>query len=248
MKQLLINGCSYAVWWKNYHQLSDRLGFESCVNLGMNGSSNDRIFRTTVDYIIKNPQVEFVVLMTTFINRFEAPWARHKDGYEGFWVSYSPQGLTGPNLEKLLMLDDAELRKINKFIEDRYVLDLTRHGYAYNDKFFTNLIQLTGWLQSQNIKYCIFNACEDLIEHSVKLGIVNLNNVEYLTRDPRIIDIRTFMSNQYMYEQGAVIRDEERQAFDRINIPVDPRWVHYGEDGYTKLNDFLYNYITDKCL
>ena len=144
--------------------------------------------------------------------------------------------------------DEPELHRINKFIDDKFMVDLIRNNHAYVDKFFTNLIQLTGWLDSKNIKYCIFNSCESLIRHNLDMNILDKDLFETLAQNKRIIDLKNFISNQYMYEQGAIIRDEERAIFESIGLSVSPEWAHYGKDGYDILNEFLYNYITTNCL
>ena len=77
MSTLFLNGCSYAHAWKNADELSTRLGYDTTVNMGLPGSSNRRIFRTTMEYLTKNT-VDFAVIMLSFFERYESPWGKER--------------------------------------------------------------------------------------------------------------------------------------------------------------------------
>jgi hypothetical protein len=76
LSKLLLNGCSYAHCWHNINELSNRLGYTESINIGLPGSSNGRIFRSTLEYLTAHDDVGFVVIMLTFWSRFEAPWGK----------------------------------------------------------------------------------------------------------------------------------------------------------------------------
>ena len=243
MKHLLVNGCSYAVWWKNSEQLAHRLGAEKHCNLGINASSNDRIFRSTMNYVMANPDVDFVIIMLSFMIRLEAPWSHEYLPYEGRWVSYNVNGIIGETKNDR-MPHCKNYDQIQKYIQDRFVIDMSFRGSEYTEKILLNLIALTGWLESRSIKYCVFNTAEDHVQHMIKTEQINQNILNEIRKNKKIIDIDNFMSNQYMIDQGAQVNTAELLN----NSDMRPLWTHFGPDGYEKLNEFLYNYITEHCL
>ena len=237
MNHLLINGCSYAHTWKNYKDLADRLQAKTVINFGQCGSSNDRILRTTFEYILNNPQTDFVIIMLTFETRAEAAWAVNLGDEEGSWVSYSVSGIQ-PNRPLATEYNKIETA-LKKYIDDKAVYD--SHP-AHIEKLLIDIILLTTWLRSLKINYCIFNTCEHIIKTTIELNSFDMKKMDIIRKDKRIIDIENFMSNKWMYVNGAQLSKDERA------INVNPEWGHYGNDGYTMLNDFLYNYINENCL
>lgn len=238
MSTLLLNGCSYAHWWShewfttgNISRLANSLGYDEVVNLATPGSSNSRIFRTTLEYLTSNPDVEFVVIALTFYSRFEAPWAETRP-IEGRWVSYSSNGIKNESGFESPLYDHPHIKR---YIADRFRYDL---GIEYIDKLLADLIFFTGWLDSQGYKYCVFNTCEHL--YSDPHGFFDAKKIRWLAENPRVIDIKEFISNKWMHEHGAICPETEKQ--------LEPLFRHYGNDGYTMLNDFLHEYITEHCL
>lgn len=240
MSKLLLNGCSYAHCWHNVDGLATRLGFDDTVNIGLPGSSNGRIFRSTLEYLTNNNDVGFVVIMLTFWSRFEAPWGSENIPLEGKWVSYASNGITNQIDSSRLDKSEVELKLLDNYITDRFKYDL---GFEYFDKLATEIITFAGWLDSIGIPYVMFNPCEHLWSYSN--GYYNTDKLKWLRNNPRIIDIENFLANQWMHDNGADISQEERAKFQKARVAVDPRWAHYGVDGYAKLNDFLYNRIVD---
>ena len=238
--KLLLNGCSYAHCWHNINDLSSRLGYANAVNIGLPGSSNGRIFRSTLEYLTANNDVGFVVIMLTFWSRFEAPWGKENIPLEGRWVSYASNGITNQIDNSRIDKPEVEIQMLDRYITDRFKFDL---GFEYFDKLLTEIITFAGWLDSINMPYIMFNPCEHLFSYCKTY--YSTEKLKWLQKNPRIIDVENFLSNQWMYDNGAVITAEEQAKFQKANIPVDPRWAHYGVDGYAKLNDFLYNSIVN---
>lgn len=238
MSKLLLNGCSYAHRWAhewyttgNISALAQRLGYDETVSLAVSGSSNARIFRTTLEYLTLNPDVDFVVIALTFYNRFEAPWASPRP-IEGRWVSYSHNGVTNRESDEHLVYERPEIKR---YIDDRYRYDL---GVEYIDALLADLIFFTGWLDAQGYKYCIINPCERL--YADDKGMFDTAKMRWIRENPKIVDIENFIANKWMHEQGAVCPEDETN--------LDPMYRHYGNDGFTMLNEFMYNYITKNCL
>jgi hypothetical protein len=173
--------------------------------------------------------------MLSYNARYEGPWRNNSGNEEGSWISYTPMGIA------MHWRDDkvnVELAPIEKYIQDKFVYD---HNSAYTEKTLINLILLTTWLDSKHINYCIFNTCDDIYDHP---GFNNIesyrNKLDLLLTNKKVIDLRKFLSNQWMYDQGAIIPTNEANTH--------PSSVHYSDDGYELLNNFLYNYIKENCL
>ena len=222
MNELVINGCSYTVNWSPLDlELGNRLKASKTTNLSLPGSSNSRIFRSTLEYILKN-RVDFVILAVTFWDRQEAPW----NNSNTIWTDYSPNGPMRP----------AEIKQddlYNNYIQDRYRYDL---DYNYIDKLLNDIIIFSGWLESQNIRYLIFSSAENplgepkfLFEYYKRIQ----EKIQYIRKNVNIIDFENWNSNQYMYDNGGISND--------TNAP--PNSKHYDAKSFAILNDFLYNYI-----
>lgn len=214
MSKLLVNGCSYTKNWSStLPEFGTKLGFDETVNIGKSGSSNHRIFRSTLNYILNNP-VDFIILSLTFWDRQEAPWGIDGDN---LWIDYSINGV---------MLESDQLAyprdSYSSYIKSRYKHDI---GPAYIDKFISDIIVFSGFLDHLGIRYLIFSAPG---EH-LKFDPIKIS---YLDKNPRIIDLSNWSSNQYMYENGG-------QSQETGN----PSYLHYDIKSYKLLNNFLYDYI-----
>lgn len=233
MKHFVLNGCSYAHYWHSWNQLASRLGAETSINLARPGSSNDRILRTTFEYVLNNPQTDFVLIMLTFNARYEAPWRINRGSIEGSWLTYTPMGVTMNWRDDE---PDIDLSTVARYIEDKFKYD---HNMAYTEKTLNHLLLLTNWFKSHNIDYCVFNTCDEVYTTAGFNSIPTYKSkLDLVAMDPNIIDLRNFISNQWMYDNGAQIPESEQH--------VEPKSVHYAADGYTMLSDYIYNYINDK--
>ena len=221
MNELLINGCSYTVNWSPLSgELGTQLGFTTTTNLSLAGSSNDRIFRTTLDYLLTH-KVDYVILALTFWDRQEAPWAKL-----GIWTDYSHNGLMRASEVRSPELYDA-------YIQDRYRYDI---DINYVGKLLDSLITFTGWLDSQAIKYLVFTSSGNYFHYPV--GTIVQTRLDYLKTNPRIIDIECWNSNQYMHNHGGIGLEQD--------WPPDGR--HYTSESFSSLNKFIINYINENNL
>jgi hypothetical protein len=238
MTTLLVNGCSFAQTWQNANKLGDRLGIENTVNIGLAGGSNARTFRTTMEYLINNTDVSFVVLMLTFWDRQEAPWGDKNVPYDKNWVSYASNGIVNRVLEQI---NKSEVE--TKLLE-RYIIDRFKHDFdnSYMDKWLMDIITFGAWLESIGVNYCMFNTCEHRYQ--------NFKDPKFqlIEKNPKIINIKTFLSNQYIYDNGGKVPENELENFKRNRIEFNPSFVHWDESGGDILTDFLYNYINKNCI
>lgn len=221
MSTLLINGCSYTVNWnQTCKEFGKKLNFETTINLSLSGSSNDRIFRSTLEYIFKN-KVDFVILALTFWDRQEAPWSK-----EGIWTDYSAIGLRRPD-------EVASPDMYDRYIQDRFRYDIDNN---YIDKLLNNIITFSGWLDSQNIKYLIFSSPGGYYAEPGFLFDHYKNTIEklaYVRKNPRLIDGGDWSGNRYMADNGGV--SEERD--------LEPNLKHYNADSFNILNRFIIDYV-----
>jgi hypothetical protein len=235
MSTLLINGCSYACSWgaELPVELGNKLGFDKTVNIGHGGGSNSRTFRTTMEYILGNDSVEFVILMLTFWGRDEGAWAKSIP-IEGPWISHG-SALHTHDINANNRTMDVPIDWVTQYLELKTLIGF--NGVHCCDTLITDLLCLIGWLKSRNIKYCIFGACD--MEYSQD-SLSPIKKRELLT-DPGVINIFEWSSNKFLYENGAECDDQDAK------LPY-PYIRHYKPAGYSVLNDFLYNYITDNKL
>jgi hypothetical protein len=221
--------------------LGNRLGFDKTVNIGQSGGCNERTFRTTMDYILTNNDVSFVIIMLTFWNRLEAPWAAKPSPGEGKWLSYAANGLT-EQLAGRMDKTEVERNLIDQYIIDRFRYDINED---YIDKLLMDIITLGSWLQSKGIQYCMFNTCDLRIPEFLKMPNFKYRIVE---KNPSIIDLKNFLSNQYIYANGGSIPEVEVKLAEEQNRLLQPELVHYDNHGSAILNNFLYNYISENIL
>jgi hypothetical protein len=216
---LLLNGCSYTTSWK-INSLAEKLQFDSSVNLSLSGSSNDRIFRTTLEYIFDNP-VDFVILSLTFWDRQEAHW-----GIDG-WTDYSSKGI----MRSAELKNDESL--YTKYIQDRYRYDI---NINYIDKLLNDLIIFTGWLDHMNIRYLIFSSPGEYFKNNDFR--FNPKKLKYLKNNPRILDIEDWSANQYMHDNGGLGIEQDQTPSSR----------HYTSESYKILDSYIYEYIVSNNL
>ena len=232
MSRMLVNGCSYMTkWGVKASELGSKLGYDETVNLSLIGGSNDRCFRTTVDYILDNP-VDFVIIGLTFWSRRESPWATECP-IEGPWVSYGGLNLNHSQIGGMGRQLTVHQSDVDEFLKARVRVDWHQ---PHSERLITDLICFTGWLRSRKIGYCIFGTCDKNYD-SPALPEPKRRAV---MSDPGIIDIFNWSSNQYLYQHGVKSDDV---------VKVDsPLLAHYATAGHDCLNDFLYNYIHDHDL
>lgn len=238
MTKLLVNGCSYAHVWKNAEELGNRLNCTTTVNLGLPGGSNARTLRTTAEYLMQNTDVSLVIIMLTFWDRQEAPWGNVRDTYDKNWVSYVANGVTNRLLEQVSK-PDVELKLINQYIIDKFKYDFDD---SYMDKLLIDIITFSAWLDSLKINYCIFNTCER------KYQTFEDKKFQIIEKNKKIIDIKNFLSNAYIYNQGVACPGYELDFFKKQKIEFDPAFIHWDAVGGAILNNFLYDYIVKNCI
>ena len=229
MSRLLVNGCSYGVWWKNTSKLGDMLGFDETVNISVNGSSNARILRTTMDYVYKE-SVDYIIVSLTFWDREEAPWTKPNSDHN-LWISYSSTGINLSSRDNLLY----DYKLYEDYIHNRYKYDLGNIHYL--DKLVDSLLMFCTWLDSKNIKYLIFSPVGGEYYNFNLIPNLNYNKIQEIYNNKRILNLDSWSSNEYLFNNGV----------ESDNKDLPPRFGHYN-DVNNYLDNYLYNYITSNNL
>ena len=91
IKNLVINGCSYAESYAlgNGHvDLAKQLDLNTqSTSLAIGGSSNSRILRTTLKHSYQTAEPTLYVLGLTFVSRAEIPICTPDNDFEGRWIN-----------------------------------------------------------------------------------------------------------------------------------------------------------------
>ena len=123
--------------------LANKLNY-SLTNLGQPSASNDKILRKTIDHLVRDPDIDLVVIGWSNIGRSE-----HADefGYYDVWPGY--QG-------NLFKQDGSTWR--NELVDyvSRY-----HNSEAIHLKFVQQVLLLQAYLKSHNINYVMLNIVQN---------------------------------------------------------------------------------------
>lgn len=208
-KTVLINGCSYAFGWNPDKWFE---GY-NIVNLASNGGSNRRAMRTTIEWILTNGNPDYVIIPITFLDRTETFFdsnvsdARYIDINSGFYAQH-PMG----------------------HVTEQFIAH--EHTSARFDRFLTDLIMFTAFLQQRNIPYIMFNMCIRNMPSLLDHDLIRIK-ANYLSKDSGIIDLN-FVGNKYLGDNGAT------PAASDINFDAEVR--HHNVNDYHILEKYLNDY------
>lgn len=221
MSILYVNGDSYSAEkniFKSYSKiLSEKLGV-TVINDACTGSSNDRIFRTTLEYItsLKSDEKPFIIIGFSFVTREEA-WVDNFHEYK-----HRIKDFTGSQFVSVDWLQKSDVTdNIKDLIIDQNINSQMIH-------FYTKLYMLTGVLNSLDIPYLMFSAARNTDFRNLNWGSLNaLSLYRCITNDDNIMNFKTFNIPLWADQQG--IKTEKTG--------------HLLEDGHIRFADFLYNKI-----
>lgn len=232
---LIANGCSHTAgaeieeelqgecyekaWPK---KLADSFGFKH-KNLAISGASDDRVVRTTIEYISKlkeapnyDPNKVFVVVSWPGLFRTELYQTQKEE--PGFWDDgWMP--IVAGNEETY----KSQCSKIAFLYYKSWVV--RQNHYQASIKFYSNVLLLQNILISNKIKYLFWNSC----------GTVSLNKLESYY-------------NELYHKRFPFILEKEKSYTDILELhgfrhSPFAKWGHYGEDAQEWFADFLYKYI-----
>jgi len=220
MKRLLLNGCSYTHGWNPTEWFA---GYE-ITNLAIRGGSNLRIFRTTIDWILKNGNPDFVITPITYPERNEFILRGDTD-YTLINVGYFTH--TDKELEKLLPRYDY-------YINDIYHLD----------KLFIDMLTFSAFLKQRKIPHLMFDMCNHFSEDHPYLfcdaSPFFANKIKTIEQHPNIIDFFNFCGNIYLSDNNAAMIPEELALYS--GKPIHRRALHYNKNDFFILEKYLDTY------
>ena len=145
---LLANGCSFTegydlpikeLSWP--YQLGKSLNYDT-VNLALGGASNDRIYRTTVEYLNTHPDPDLAVIGWTIFNRAEITSAH------GLYLRLTNNNCL-PDTNEL----SHDLTNVHKF----WLVNLYNQYINYRN-WLHNVLHLQNYFAVKNVNYRFFSA------------------------------------------------------------------------------------------
>ena len=236
---LIANGCSHTAgaeieytqqgecyekaWPK---KLADSLGYKP-VNLSVSGASDDRVVRTTIEYIGKlkkypnyDPSKFFVVISWPGLHRTEL--YQTFDNEPGFWdEGWMP--MVAGNEETYRQ----QCSKMAFMYYKAWVMRQNNHQASI--KFYLNVLLLQNLLIANSIKYLFWNSGTTLPATYPHY----FNEINH-KRFPHILE----------KEKGYT----EILEASGFRHSIFAKWGHYGEDAQEWVADFLKAYITKNKL
>lgn len=219
-----LQGCCYEKAWPK--KLADSLAFKH-VNLAVSGASDDRVARTTIEYLGKlkkspnyNPSKFFVVISWPGLHRTEL--YQTKPNEPGFWDNGWMPMVAGN--------EETYREQCSKMAFLYYKAWVLRQN---NDqasvKFYSNVLLLQNILIANNIKYLFWNSCMTTPD----------NFSHYL--------------NEINHKRFPYIREKRKsytEILEAMGFKHAPfaKWGHYGEDSQEWFAAFLKEYITKNKL
>ena len=216
------------------------------INNGLGGSCNRRIIRTTLrdcNELSLEHQDILVLIGLTFISRTEL-WrndlpAVNNDGH------FHPIIPEYGKFDWSNGLIDTVVPGIHKHTDDK-IKDYYKQWLIHYDResrmteLCTDLLMLTGWLKSKNIKYVIFsNVCKLESDEYIGYNSPFISSLQQtLKQDPVIIDPWKFSFGTFALEQGLKPKDED--IFGEHGHPGEQAHFLFGEY-LTHFYNFYYN-------
>ena len=230
----VLNGCSFSANYYEARHLASNLGYTNFVSLARGGRSNRQIIRSTLEYIENNP-IAFVMLGLSMWDRYESDFLSIDPNVDN-WVNYRRQGVhdgsVGPDS---VFHSGTDFQAVDVYIRNKYNYE---HSLKSIDQLMCDLVMFTGYLESQHIKYCIYNTCET--NYGKYFDVVNNFYQPIIQKNPRIVPLDTFISNLFLHSQGATWSDAENVWPDHSK--------HYDGHCYRHLNNYLLQYLKENEL
>jgi len=221
--EIYINGDSYSAIAPEVMPYSKYLGDlvnVPVINFAMAGGSNDRIFRTTLEYCagLSSDQKPFIIIGFSFVTR-EETWIEDISKYSNRIKDYP-----GSKFITTQWLPDNNLDEFTMHL----IIDQNINKQMIN--FYTKLFMLIQTLKSLNLPYFLFSAADNKDFKNLEwFSLKNLNMYQHIQQDPCVADIHNFNIGTWAEDN---------------NIQTSPT-KHLYDDGHKKFADFLYNKIYD---
>lgn len=230
---LLANGCSHTAgaeiefplqgecYDKAWPQkLANSLGIQH-KNLSISGASDDRVVRTTIEYIGKlkqssdyDPSKLFVIISWPGLHRTEL-FKTSRDE-RGFWDNGWMPLVSGN--------EETYKKQSSKSAFSYYKMWVIRqNNLQASIKFYSNVLLLQNLLIANKIKYLFWNSCKTISNNNLFQYYNELNHKRF----PYILE-----------EQFSYVELLETNGFKHSPYA---KWGHYGEDA----QDWFANYLSE---
>jgi hypothetical protein len=231
MKTLLINGCSFAKFWKVSEELVTYVNCDSLINLGKPGTSFQRTCRTTVEWIAQNGKPNFVMIPITFSHRWELAINKDDDELDGSWIPLQNSNFISDDYN----IQDSSIAEVKKLSDQYY--KVIPNIKTYWDKLFTDIIMFAGYLENQKIPYLMWDMCNGFDMGHIK-GFKGFEKIKIINQNKRIINIWNFCGNRFM--RDTMPEDLKAQT---------PEFAHHhGPTQLKRLEKYLMEYIKNNIL
>ena len=236
MKTLLLNGCSFAEFWKPSDKFIGSLGGDDLINLGKAGTSFQRTCRSTIEWIAQNGKPYMVLIPITFSHRWELALNKKEDKIDGSWIPLQNSNFLSDEYN----LQDTSYEDLARLVDDYYKIIPTIKTYW--DKMFTEIIMLGGFLESQNVRYLLWDMCNgfDKIHINGEAGAyAGFQKIDLIEKNKRVIDLWSFCGNRFM--RNTMQEDIKRTTpeFAYHHGPAQHRHLEKYITGYMKTNLLL---------
>lgn len=233
MKQLIVNGCSYAAVYSGgggHTALAKTLGIDNAVSLALGGSANSRILRTTAKHAYANQQPSLYMVHLTFMSRWELPVATDQKNvdmnFEGRWINPQKQGFTPSwqwTTEDTKLLTDLNFKAAINADKD-----------LFEDTVY-RCLALMALVKSQGHCILFINQCDPVIKQ-----VAESTEFYFLDKHKEFVHSLTWISNLWQHNLGV-----PETTYDAgVTLPP-PEHRHRMPGHHDLVNEYLCNYIEE---
>jgi hypothetical protein len=222
---VFVNGDSYSAPYNNFLVYGDYISKYlkvPLINLAVAGSNNDRILRSSIEFVLSNKfQNPLIIIGWSFVRRLEVWYygstnrvlKRIPDQF-----NEEHKNLRFVTLDHLINENDATLEEKALINEDLFV-----HKQLTN--FYTDLFLFSNYLKKENLSYFFFSGAKnnEIPIHCFP-AIENLNLVQQVSNDKNIHQLHDFFIMDWAFKN-----DPE----------ADPITGHLSESGHKKFANYL---------
>lgn len=210
---LLVNGDSYSAPHDRNPVYADFLARDLRIpayNHARVGSSNDRICRTTIEYVnqvLDQGRRPLVVVGWSFVRRQEV-W------YYGPGTHHMmPDQYRGDQHDPRLITLDFLLQDGMATLEQKAMIGNPNEIHKPLTDFYTNIYLLAQWLEHRNLPYLFFSGADNGDCPTVSFPFIReLSMVKWCENNPRIQDLHRFCVAQW-----ALAHDTEASATGHLS-------------------------------
>lgn len=246
---ILVNGCSFTEGYdledinNNWPSQMSRLLDHPVTNLALGGASNDRIYRTTKEWLINNQKPKHVIIGWTSHTRNEL---HHELGMYMRALGSHVEQENGP--------DPGDLDAIHKF----WINHMFNEWVNYRNWIY-NVLFLQNYFESNNVGYTFFSAFTqtlilDFINSNLpalELSDQGRHNRKTVSIDPSNTSIE-FIELQKLCKQinlhNWVLPESNLMSYVYdLGFENDPSG-HFYADGYAAWANYISQYLLDNKL